>query len=222
LAEPLSRSILWKINLLTMSDFDSEMNYWSWDAALSKFSDATYHLVVTQSPGAPGDEDWDAAETSGPLSGDDLFSFLHGAWIEHTAETLGEKQWLAVASRIRRRDKTLAGQFSSAVQREFHPVPEPEHVPSALDLELQKCVQGATWSESGGGGAGGLGMVVFTKLRRQAAHMYAARFRDEHGVLPSGTHHVVAHVGPPGSGADFSHPMGQGTCSLSLDITFPS
>ena len=58
-------------------------------------------------------------------------------------------------------------------------------------------------------------------LRRRAAHMYASRYRGEHGCLPSGTHRVVAQVGPPNSGADFPHPMGQGACLLSVDITFP-
>lgn len=211
----------WTLCLLSESDFDDESNTWAWDADLVKRADGSYRATVAQCPGAPGEEDWVAAVLEGELHGEDLFHFFQASWAEHTANKLDETQWRAVAALIQQRDEPLAAQFTAAMDEEFHPAPEEPYQPPMRDSPLDRCVQGARWSMDGSGGASGLAGVVFNNLRRQAAYMHAARYLVLHGVLPTGTHHVAAEVGPPKSGADFAHPMGGGTCSLSVDITFP-
>jgi hypothetical protein len=66
-----------------------------------------------------------------------------------------------------------------------------------------------------------MGVACYRGMHRSAAGWYARRYHAEHGVLPSGTHHVKCFFGRNGIEGDLEHPLPGYTRSyIRADITF--
>jgi hypothetical protein len=200
-----SRPYKWLATLWSRSDFDGEGN-WTWDADLHRSTDGSYRVTVTQCPGAPGDEDWVAAEQDELSDGTELFEFLRPALAEWAGKKLTEAEWREVAKLIRQVDGEFAYDFEAAVDEHFQPQefvgpPEP---PTALE----RCVLAASWESPSFGGGAGWAAAASRSRMRSAVMVYAARYLASNGALPHGPHRVLLSYGPQG-GADFLCPVGR-------------
>jgi len=193
--------------LWSFEDYDDELNSWSWDAVLERLTDGSYRATLTQSPGAPGDEDWVAAQQDSVSDGTELFKFLRHSLSEFASTELDEAEWRRLAELVGQQDKELAAEFGWAVDEEFHP--QEFTGPPTPPTPLQKCAAAAKWQpyESKGGGAMWAGIARGTRLRR-AVGLYAERHLAEHGVVPQGQHRIRLAYGPQAD-ADFLCPVGR-------------
>jgi len=195
------------LTLWSFQDYDDEFNNWSWDAVLERLTDGSCRATLTQSPGAPGEEDWVAAQQDSLSDGSELFDFLRHSLREFASTELDEAEWRRLAELVGQQDKELADEFGWAVDEEFHP--QEFTGPPTPPTQLQICATAAKWQpyEGKGGGAMWAAIAHGTRLRG-AVYVYAARHLAEHGVVPQGQHRVRLAYGPQVD-ADFLCPIGR-------------
>jgi len=211
------------VTLWSKSDWDDDLNTWTWDADLYRLADGAYRVTLTQCPGAPGDEDWVASEQDGLRDGSNLFEFLRSSLAREPDETLTKAAWRKVAKLVKKADGALGAGFEAAISEEFNPR-ELEKLPGPPEPlnPFENFMKSATWERPSFGGGGAMWAAIAFRLRMETAvAVYASRYLAANGVLPQGPHRVVQTYAP--EGADFAvlgNPSDRGT--VDQMVLFPA
>lgn len=163
---------------------------WQWVITLSRHDTVSFSLSIDQVL-------WDSADDGEAVgyelpvfsTGAELFDFLQSTWLNDHEEELSAEDWLQIQSNLRAVDQHLAEQVGQAFQMSTG---DTELGKSSEQLQIEKCIDAATWERNTYSGGGAMWAAVTDKKKMDhAVAVFVTDHHSQHGATPQGTHVIL-------------------------------